>query len=308
MIEVRCYVEAIGVSGGESRYSRGVRSLSLLVFPCLAACATGLTGTPDAIDASSTGTPDAGDASTTPEASADDAASDVAPPTNDAPADAPPPACRFDTRAYLGDGTESITAYGKYWNYDSTSKLVSTGDPVQVPRYASGPCAGKAAGTCALGTRTFLSDGTESITVGDDYWNYDGAGNLLSNGKLDAVPRYASGPCLGRAAGSCSFESRTFLPDGTESITAYGLYFNYTGAGALISSGDLTAVPRYASGPCAGKGAGACAFETRTFLPGGNESITIDGVAWTFDPAGAPLGSGSLFTVARYAAGPCAGH
>ena len=47
---------------------------------------------------------------------------------------------------------------------------------------------------------------------------------------LTSIPRYANGPCQGKAAGSCTFDSRTIATiDGRriESITAYGKFWNF---------------------------------------------------------------------------------
>jgi arylsulfatase A-like enzyme len=225
-------------------------------------------------------------------------------------------ACRFDTRTMptaLVNGVntpiESITAYGKYWNFDTNTGQQPAGwsgngnDLTSVARYANGPCLGKPAGSCTFDTRTFntaLVNGVntqiESITAYGKYWNFDTntgqqpAGWSGNGNDLTSVARYANGSCLGKPAGSCKFDTRTYfntVVNGVnarvEAITAYGKYWNFdtsTGQQPAGWSGNgsyLTTVPRYANGPCFGKAADACVFDTRTFtIVGGQylESIT----------------------------------
>jgi hypothetical protein len=199
-------------------------------------------------------------------------------------------ACHFDTRTETldnsGNRLESITAYGKFWNYDKDHNynLVSTGDLTTVSRYVSSgrPCYGKTSGTCKFDTRTVYTASNghriESITAYGKYWNFDISNNqqLLSSGDLTTLGRYtqSGGPCYGKTAGTCKFDTLTFVTwsDGHlyESITAYGKYWNfdYNNNYALISTGDLTSVPRYANfgGPCYGKTPGTCTFDTRSMM------------------------------------------
>ena len=113
-------------------------------------------------------------------------------------------ACTFDTRTQAQIGSElweSITAYGKYWNFrlDGSAVDGSGSDLLSVARYAFGPCAGKAPGTCRFDTRTFLSvngETLESITAYGRYWNFkNGSDTALegdAGGDLASVTRYAS--------------------------------------------------------------------------------------------------------------------
>ena len=77
------------------------------------------------------------------------------------------------------------------------------------------------------------------------------------------MPRYAAGPCQGRLAGTCKFDTRSIISmvvNGVstqiETITAYGKFFNYDTAtgqqplGWPPNGSDLTSVARYAAGPC----------------------------------------------------------
>ena len=252
-----------------------------------------------------------------------------------------PGTCTFDSRAMYvntdGSRTESITAYGKYWNFNSANNWApmdgNSKDLTAESRYASGPCAGKSAGTCNFDSRAMYvnTDGsrTESITAYGKYWNFNSANNwapMDGNSKdLTAESRYASGPCAGKSAGTCNFDSRAmYVNDAatgsrTESITAYGRYWNWNENLAQTDQNlrwelqpadnrDLTSVDRYAGGPCAGKSAGTCTFDSRAMYLESNssktESITAYGKFWNFNSANgwaSVSGNGDdLTTVPRY--------
>ena len=223
--------------------------------------------------------------------------------------------CQFDARAYSEIGgvpTETVIAYGSYWNYHATTgALRSSGALTDVARYRDGPCAVRPAGsTCTFDTYTVALIGstlTESITAYGRYWNYNAnTGAFMSSGDLTSVARYANGPCAGRAAGTCQFDTVAFTTINgvyTESITAYGQYWNFNlnnlSAISQISTGTLASVPRYANGPCRDV-VGTCRFDTVGFFPNGSggwlESITASqpiivrqpggGGSWQFDPLG----------------------
>lgn len=235
--------------------------------------------------------------------SADGAASADAQLPGDGAGPAPRSRCRFDSRTFVLSGDvllESITAYGRYWNFraDDGSPLPGNGaDLATVGRYAAGPCAGRPAGACVFDTRTFVMSGDqllESILGHGRYWNFtlDGAAVAGSGSDLTTVARYASGPCNGRAAGTCAFQTRTMATlgnDTVESITAYGRYWNFVVGQDTALEGnagaDLSAVARYGNGPCNGRAASTCVFDTRTFVTLGDkriESITAYGRYWNF--------------------------
>jgi|GEM_PF-2330083 len=249
--------------------------------------------------------------------------------------------CVFDSRTmfYNPDGsrTESITAYGKYWNWNSPSAGVfnpdgnNGSDLTSVSRYASGPCAGRS--PCVFDSRTMFynPDGsrTESITAYGRYWNWNSPSAGVFNAdpangsELSSVSRYASGPCSGRSY--CTFDSRTMFynPDGsrTESITAYGRYWNWNSPSAGVFNADpangseLSSVSRYASGPCVG--ISPCVFDSRTMFynPDGSrtESITAYGKYWNWNSPSAGVfnpdgNNGSdLSSVVRYGGTPAGG-
>ena len=214
--------------------------------------------------------------------------------------------CKFDSRTVAtvdGRLIESITAYGKYWNFDINNNYQpvkgSGSDLNSVSRYANGPCQGKAPGSCTFDSRTISvinNRQLESITAYGKFWIFDIKDNykLVSGGNdLTSVSRYANGPCKGKAPGSCSFDSRTVRTVGgrlTESITAYGKYWNFdvnNNYQPLSGNGsDLNSVSRYANGPCQGKAAGSCTFDSRTIatIDGRRiESITAYGKFWNFE-------------------------
>lgn len=107
--------------------------------------------------------------------------------------------CRFDTRNLLdapewGGLYESITAYGRYWIFDSVGTLIGTDTLLSVPRYANGPCAYRPAGAvCTFGSRELrhLPSGAqvETVTAYGRYFEWDGNGNLTVNQALDTVQR-----------------------------------------------------------------------------------------------------------------------
>ena len=85
---------------------------------------------------------------------------------------------------------------------------------------------------------------------------------------------------------TCTFDTRTHIDTvvngvstRVEAITAYGKLFNHdTSTGQqpvdwTANGTDLTSVSRYANGPCFGKPAGSCVFDTRAFTSVNGESI-----------------------------------
>jgi hypothetical protein len=307
-----------------------VPALALVLWACAESLASDRDA--DSGDASSSSS-DAGDArvGTTDSGGGRDDAGGDAGGSDTASADVPSggPACTFDTRTFVdlgGQTWESITANGTFYNFigpSSTPDSNNGADLTTVARFAQGPCAGKPILTCVFDTRAFVTlsgDLWESITAYGKYWNFIGTNATPdpNNGAdLTSVTRFAQGPCTGKAAGNCVFDTRAFVTlsgQVWESITAYGKYWNFIGPNATpdpLNGADLTTVTRFAQGPCAGKAAGTCVFDTRAFATLGGqlwESITAYGKYWNFigpnatpDPNnGQPLG-----TVARYAGTIC---
>lgn len=227
---------------------------------------------------------------------------------------------------------ESITAYGAYYNFSAdlnNAPWPDNGrDLTSVPRFASGPCQGKSAGTCHFDTRLFVTlNGqlVESITAYGKGYNFivdDNYAPAPGNGfDLTTIQRFADGPCLGKSPGSCKFDTRLFVTlNGVlvESITAYGKGYNFdvdNGYAPYSNNGfDLTTIQRFADGPCVGKAAGSCTLDTRVFVELNGvlvESITAYGRGYNFnvDNGYAPYGNNGfdLTTVPRFADGPCAG-
>lgn len=170
--------------------------------------------------------------------------------------------CTIDSSTvldYPGFGyLESITAYGRYWNLDfGGSSLAGSGTLLSsVARFANGPCAYAGSAPCRFDTRNLLVEPewgglTESITAYGRYWVFDASGSQIETNTLLSVPRYASGPCAYRPAGSvCAFTSRELrrAPAGgrTETVTAYGRYFEWGTNGAPTANHGqlLTNIPR----------------------------------------------------------------
>ena len=237
-----------------------------------------------------------------------------------------PNACVFDTHTILmfqGRVIESITARGKLYNFEANGTGWPTNgmDLTQVPYFASGPCAGKTPGTCHFDTRTFAMFGQnrliEFVTANGKSWAFENGVATDSGTDLSTVPRYAE-ICALRGGAPCRFDTRTFVNvDGqlTEAITAYGRYFAYDLAGrrSKDSGVDLSAVTRYAAGPCKGQTGGSCKLETRTYglLDGKTvEVVTAYGNVYRYNaaessfaeiqPSGIPL-----LNVPSWAGGPC---
>ncbi|KAB8145948.1 hypothetical protein F8S13_02405 [Chloroflexia bacterium SDU3-3] len=207
--------------------------------------------------------------------------------------------CRFDTRTFFtmsnGQVVESITAYGRIWNYDANTLAAWGSDNgkllTNIARFQQangGPCA--AGQTCVLDTRMFFLTSTgqrvESITAYGKGYNYyvdTGAAYGTLGFSLSSVARYYSSangspndPCeFAASAASCVFDSRALYisPSGqrVETITAYGRIWNFDAdTGAVLTNWiangtDLTTIDRYRTGPCQGMAAYTCKLDSRTF-------------------------------------------
>lgn len=258
-----------------------------------------------------------------------EAASFVAPPPSQSQSDSQSRSKSFDSRTFMrfgNDWIESITIDNKAWNFKDDN-LWGDKNPATlsgIPKYRDdGPCKGLGE-NCKFDTRTFITMNNkylESITVGDQYWNFNG--NTLENkGNLHEVGKYNknnSGPCA-ELKENCKFDTRTFIAMGNdywESITAGNKYWNFDRAGNnirdkagnIVDSGVLlSSVSKYISkygdsnGPCYNKN--PCKFDTRTFTPMGEdywESITIGDDYWNFShKTGEFKGSGKLSYVKKY--------
>lgn len=124
------------------------------------------------------------------------------------PCPSTPSPCKFDTFAIItlssGMKVESITIGNEYWNYNlETGGFIGKGTLSGILRYAEGPCTATAlnSGICRFDTRTGYTTTTgirlESITVGNQFWNFEvDTGNLYTEGLLSAQSRYTtSGLC-----------------------------------------------------------------------------------------------------------------
>jgi hypothetical protein len=147
--------------------------------------------------------------------------------------------CKFDTRTFaLFPGNhliEFVTAGGRSYAWENGSATDPGTDLATSPRFSE-ICALRPAGTpCSFDTRTFVNVNgqlTETITAYGRYFAFDRLGNKAreSGTDLSSVPRYATGPCQGRASGQCMFDTRTYgIVDSklVEIVTAGGTVWRY---------------------------------------------------------------------------------
>jgi hypothetical protein len=109
----------------------------------------------------------------------------------------------------------------------------------------------------------------------------------------------------------CGFDTHTvlmFQGKVVESITTKrGTLFNFEADGSAWPSNgmDLTTVPYFAAGPCAGRGPGQCHFDTRTFAffaPNHLiEFVTAYGRSWAWENGNPTDPGADLATTPRYA-------
>lgn len=209
---------------------------------------------------------------------------------------------------------ESVYAYGYLWQFDGAGNQIGTTRKLRgLSRYANGPCLYTPAGQeCTIDSSTTLDYSgfgyLESVTAYGRAWNFDASGNGLGgNGMLlTDVARFANGPCAYAGGAPCRFDTRNLIvaPEWgglTESITAYGRYWNFDASGNQSGTDSLLNVPRYASGPCAYRPSGSvCAFGSRELrrIPGGGMIETITAYGRYFEwAAGTPTSNhGQLLT------------
>lgn len=178
-----------------------------------------------------------------------------------------PGTCFIDTRTFATFGSkliEFVTAYGRSWAFDNGVPTDNGTDLATAGRYAE-ICSLRPAGTaCTFDTRAFVTlDGKllEAITAYGRYFGYDERGHRSPENGLDLtqIARYATGPCKGRAPGTCKLDTRTYgLADGkvVEVATAYGFVFRWlpgesNAFSEIQPSGvPLTNVASWAAGPC----------------------------------------------------------
>jgi hypothetical protein len=171
-----------------------------------------------------------------------------------------PAPCRFDTYAVaqLADGTivESITAYGRYWNFDVAGNAWggNGSDLKTVARFANGPClqAVQTNTPCRFESRTFGRLGkdspiwVESITADGKGYNFDENGTPSGGNGFDlkSIARFAQGPCANVPAGTpCQFTARTFHPVLT-SIVEGASWLEWVVRDGFVWVFDLNGEPR----------------------------------------------------------------
>lgn len=159
---------------------------------------------------------------------------------------------------------------------------------------------------CKFDTRTFVMLGgmlVESITGYGRFWLMAANGSYRESGYLNR-PSRARYQTICAGAPVCTLDTRMFSdsPSGPqENITAFGKYYNYSMAGAHVSSGTLRSVARYNHHICSLVASG-CTFDTRALRANGTvETITAYGRYFDFRWSnGAFIASGTLASVPRY--------
>lgn len=227
--------------------------------------------------------------------------------------------CKIDGiaqyRNSAGALVESVYAYGQLWQFNASGAQIGVTRNLRgLPRYASGPCAYAPAGQpCVIDsivTMDFPGIGyVESVSAYGRGWNFDVNGNPwpANNFLLSSIARYAAGPCAyAGSSTTCKFDTRTLIYapewglDGLfESITAYGRYWIFSGAGQMLESNPLLNVTRYANGPCAYRPSGTtCKFDSLDLqrMPNGAiyETITAYGRYFEWDGNGVPTANHGL--------------
>lgn len=210
--------------------------------------------------------------------------------------------CKIDTIDELPNGTISVTAYGKRWNYSASGMLIGKSELLtNVPVYirAEGPCGVKnrpETGLCGFETRTVVdypgAGILDSVTVRfnqvQKYWNYyvaTGAPLGPEGGSASQVQRYSAAcPWIYEAAYKCTFDTRTLVNFAewggvVESLTTSdGRYLNFDGAGRKLAGvsgeGYLTNVARYRV-ICDSNA--TCRFDARELKSNRNEVIIAYG-------------------------------
>jgi hypothetical protein len=120
-------------------------------------------------------------------------------------------------------------------------------------------------------------------------------------GVAPPVPVAGSGQnCMIDTHATIRYEGRLL-----ETLTGGGKLFNFelNGVSWPGNGADLTTVPHYAAGPCAGVPAGTCRFDTRAFVNVNGqvlEYISAYGRNWTFDDGIATDSGSDLASSARY--------
>jgi hypothetical protein len=168
---------------------------------------------------------------------------------------------------------------------------------------------------CVLATHAYSSSGIEYATRFGKIWSF--SSGVLAAGfpkDLTNVTRYASGagPCSGKPAGGCGFDTLAFNSGGSEIVTAYGQKWSFLGDVLEAEfPKDLVSIQRYIDpgGPCEAASSLNCHFDTLAFDPAGPELVTAAGKIWSWNNGALDGGfPQDLTAISRYAdaTGPCA--
>lgn len=172
--------------------------------------------------------------------------------------------CVFDTQAWVllpeGRFLEYVTVQNRQWVFENNTMTGAGVDLDAIPRYDR-ICDAEPTGVapCVFDTRTFIKQGAnviESITAFGRLWELDINGLPLPNFGVDlsSIPKYATGPCLGQAPGTCILGTRTFEPSAAgliETVTVDGMAYRYpANAAAPPAPAPVSATPHWLNGPC----------------------------------------------------------
>lgn len=182
-----------------------------------------------------------------------------------------PGTCQLDTYTWwAGDALNperlDVTAYGKAYTFNKDGSLVmgfnQGTDLTTLEPFATGPCAGRAVGTCQLDTYAWNSaNGNLEITGYGKAWLYDPNWQPIAGYQgldLTKVSALANGPCSGKLFGTCELDTYTWRKvDGLDrlEITAYGRLWYFNSDFTLWNNGEmngvnLLSIPHFANGPC----------------------------------------------------------
>ena len=255
--------------------------------------------------------------------------------------------CHFEsyTRVWLGQNlVESVSAGGRYWNFTVTDTGYTAprqGKPLsEVPRYRAegGPCHNRSGNSCVFQAREVYQDGqgrrVEVVLAYNKRWSWTGQGQtrqVREKGvELSNIRRYREGVCAQVTWGRCVIATLAYWPNTArqgemESLVAGKLkrvvqtraetggsawHYALADQEPWANNGrNVTAVTRYANGPCAGKTVEKCTFDGRTLYKVGQhnrEVIIAQGKRWERQQGQAAMTGTALESIRRYqGSGPC---
>lgn len=205
--------------------------------------------------------PTVGDASSDGASDASTDGSSAADATTDGGAKGP---CRVDGLT-VRNNQYLIAAKGRLVTADGTWKVLSSVVLDTLAGFRDGPCAGQAAGACALDALSWTpSNNSLTVVRGPRFWNlnatYTGSTNTPTAGAfITDVPILASDACAGLTQATCSLEAWSHRPDTVNWFAVRaGKIFAYSNETTSIGPAGgtaMTGVPGLAA-MCAAAGPG----------------------------------------------------